>query len=263
MSVLNPPFAVVTTGITQVLAQVFLIERVFKLSKSWYPLPFLAAPSLLGCAGAMWSAATVVLHSSAAERGMALTPVTVWLVGSVVADVLIAFTMFFYLYRAHKSAAKFDSNTMAAPLKKLMATTIESGTLSTLLAVTVLGLFLHNAASNAVAGVAYLLGRVYALTVLYLLLHPPKVGNAAVSSIVAGQSMNDSSSFMKARRASHLAPFSVAGGVVHVHRKASIAFDDGPDDINPNRLDRRKSSQTATPTESSTFAVPLNIQDRV
>lgn len=266
------PTYLITTGVTQVLAQAFLIERVHKLSQSWIPVPFLALPTLAGCAGAFWAAAVVVLHQSNADRYLFKTPVTVWLIASAVADVSIALSLFAILYRKRQLVKLFESSRLDAPLKKLMTTTIESGSISTVLAVATLIVFLHNANSNAVAGIAFLLARVYALTVLWLLLNRPSLSNTgSASDPIMGSA--DGVLLKRVRTSHYPTGINVGGSGVRVHHSATVVVEDGTDQLQAqsielSRYGRANGSaktpfQDEIPIDSKMYMVPIDSRDRV
>lgn len=131
------PAHLITTAVTQLLVQAFLIQRVYKLTRSWIPLPFLFLSSLAGGAGAIGTAVTIVMRSANSQRHGGTIPITTWLVASAVTDVGIALLLFVFLFRARRQVLRFEANTIAAPLKKLMVTTVESGSISTAIAIVV------------------------------------------------------------------------------------------------------------------------------
>lgn len=91
---------------------------------------------------------------------------SVWLVSSSVADVSIAISLVVTFIRASSTT---QTKTTKSALSRLTKYTIQSGTVTTVLALVVLAIYLARPASNDSAYFSFYLGRAYTLTMLFSL----------------------------------------------------------------------------------------------
>lgn len=124
------PAYVVLSGLSACITQLFLSWRYFTLTKNYYVTPFLVGFSLTSFAGALVNAATVVEHSTYAERDFNIKTVTLWLVASVVADMAIAIALVTAL-RAMPTAFR-GTRSM---IRRLTTSAVSTGSATSLLAI--------------------------------------------------------------------------------------------------------------------------------
>ncbi|KAI3621568.1 hypothetical protein WG66_000395 [Moniliophthora roreri] len=155
-----PVFAA-TTGASAFIVQQFLIYRFWSLTKNRFVTPFLILESIAAFAGALATAVVVVQHSTFNERDSVRIPVTIWLVFSAVADVSIAAVLIYTLHR-FKSPFKRTKNM----IKELTTLAIQTGASGSLVATIALIVYLSDPDGNISVGIAFTLGRIYAITML-------------------------------------------------------------------------------------------------
>ncbi|KIK61861.1 hypothetical protein GYMLUDRAFT_243031 [Collybiopsis luxurians FD-317 M1] len=150
-----------TTGITAALVQGFLAIRYYTLTRNW--IFVLVTFALIACALATSeaTATTFALHPDYSDRYRGRIPVIMWMTTTAVADIVISVALILQLYSMKTSF----SNTESA-IKRLIRQTIQTGTASSAIAICVLVSFLVNNSSNIETMFAFILGRVYVLTLL-------------------------------------------------------------------------------------------------
>lgn len=110
------------------------------------------------------------------------------------------------------------------------------------------------------AGVSFLLGRVYSITVLWTLLNRPKVATGAVSTYAAGRSVDHPTT--KPNQSVNLAQISV-------HHSSSVVVEDGSTlpshahDVKFDRYAAKTPFQSGIPADSKLYMVPLDKLDYV
>ncbi|KAH8792925.1 hypothetical protein DL96DRAFT_342094 [Flagelloscypha sp. PMI_526] len=146
------------------IVQTFLISRIWRLSKNIWVALILMAGVLLSYGGGF----TVAMMNVRVEaRARQKLPTSIWLVTSAVDDVLIAVILVYYLWQAKKRATFEQTQNI---LSRLMASALETGSLTALCAIIVEILFQKLTGTNLQAGAVWLLGRAYSLTLTYNLL---------------------------------------------------------------------------------------------
>jgi len=89
----------VLLGTVTLIVQVFFAWRIWRISfkRNWWLPVLICLVSVLAWCIIIWMSTVLVTHPLLSEMGRVLPTGYVWLVGSVVADVLISISMFYYL----------------------------------------------------------------------------------------------------------------------------------------------------------------------
>jgi len=158
------PIAVsyVTCGISATVVRCFLIFRYWRLSQNNYitsVLILFMLASLGSCAGAVVS---LLLHMAYAQRDKIVLPIPIWFSTIVATDISISLAL---LWQLNQIKSPFKAT--QSLIRRLMTSTIRTGTVSSVVAVIILILFLTDKQSNFGTGFSYCLGRIYTLTMLY------------------------------------------------------------------------------------------------
>ncbi|KAG7087069.1 hypothetical protein E1B28_013050 [Marasmius oreades] len=156
------PAYLVTTGASAWIVQQFLIFRFWLLSKNKIITPFLMLTSLAAFAGAIVTAVVIIKHPTYAERAEANISVTVWLIASAGSDILIAAILIYTLQRMKTSFRKTQTL-----IKRLTILAIQTGSPGSVVATIGLIVYLNDNENNISVGIAFSLGRIYALTMLH------------------------------------------------------------------------------------------------
>ncbi|KAF9258640.1 hypothetical protein L218DRAFT_713844 [Marasmius fiardii PR-910] len=156
------PVYLVTTGASAWIVQQFLIFRFWLLSRNRIITPFLMLTSIAAFAGAIVTAVVIVKHPTYSERTAADTPVTIWLVASAGSDILIAAILIYTLQRIKTPFRKTQTL-----IKRLTILAIQTGSPGSVVATVGLIVYLNDNENNISVGIAFSLGRIYALTMLH------------------------------------------------------------------------------------------------
>ncbi|KAK0219772.1 hypothetical protein EDD85DRAFT_988748 [Armillaria nabsnona] len=221
------PTYLLSTGVTTAVVQSFLIYRFWSLTRQWIISGILGLGMLTSAAGLVATAAAQIMYPQYTERYKGRVYVTVWLIASAACDVCIAVSLTFQLRRMSPT---FQESKRV--INRLIGSVISTGTASTIVAIVILTVFLQNPMTNVSTGVAFCLGRLYSLTMLYSL-------NKRNALRVEGSSGH--SSGRQDRAVINAELFSTGG--IHVHRTARI-------DISETGQERESSSHSAA------FGVP-------
>lgn len=119
--------------------------------------------------GAIWAGAEQVIHKLYSERSAGDRAVTTWLVASAVTDAGVMACLLWFLIRARNEASRFSGSQLEKPLNRMIRLTIETGAGTTAWAVVALIVYLRNPSSNSSVAMGFMLGRWYALTMLFCL----------------------------------------------------------------------------------------------
>ncbi|CAK5283280.1 unnamed protein product [Mycena citricolor] len=158
---------VITTGVTAVIVELYLLFRYWKAARLWYttiPLFFTTVAAFVGCAV---TTGLLIKYNQYEEREYLVIPVTVWLVASTCADVGIALGLVFQLLGMQRETA-FDRTKTA--IRRLIRDAVQTGTVTSIFATITLITYLVKQESNVTVGIGFCLGRLYTLTLLYNLL---------------------------------------------------------------------------------------------
>lgn len=159
----SPVYVVCTTAVAT-LAQSFLISRFFILSSQPIITLILGIFTLTALAGGI-SVAVILIHfASYADRDKLLLTAIIWLGSTALADLLI---MIFFVLTLTRTASRAKIRSTKALIKRLVLFAIQSGTVTTILALLTLSIFLTKPMSNDSAYFSLSIGRVYTLTMLF------------------------------------------------------------------------------------------------
>ncbi|KAL0565260.1 hypothetical protein V5O48_016766, partial [Marasmius crinis-equi] len=156
------PVYLVTTGASAWIVQHFLIFRFWLLSRNKFVTPFLSLASMVAFAGAIVTGVVIAKFPSYDKRTKADAPVTVWLTASAVSDVLIAVVLIYTLQRMKTSLRRTQTL-----VKHLTILAIQTGSPGSVGATIGLIVYLNDNENNISVGIAFSLGRIYALTMLH------------------------------------------------------------------------------------------------
>ncbi|KAK7468345.1 hypothetical protein VKT23_002860 [Stygiomarasmius scandens] len=147
------------------VVQTFLAYRYIRLSKDWYIGTILMLLILIALGANIASAILTMRWPDYSQRTLLEKPVNVWLVVNVGADVAIASAMVYRLWRGQNGFnLRLDSI-----LYRLIANTIQTGTLTSLFAMGGLVAYLAQPASNVSSLLFWVLNRLYVITLLFTL----------------------------------------------------------------------------------------------
>ncbi|KAF8918440.1 hypothetical protein CPB85DRAFT_1430612 [Mucidula mucida] len=208
------PSYVILSGISACTVQLFLAYRFWNLSKNAFITPFLALFSLASLGGAIANGITVIQHSTYAERNFNIKTVTIWL-ASAVADISIACALVWRLQRANTTFRQ--TKTL---IHRLTFTAIQTGSVTTALAILCLILYLINTELNITVGFGFCLGRVYSLTMLFNLTTRAKGRHADLDTTEPGSSQREGENGYSLRNINN-----TDMGVISVHRTAIVRID--------------------------------------
>ncbi|KAH8828593.1 hypothetical protein DL96DRAFT_1011521 [Flagelloscypha sp. PMI_526] len=173
----------VSIQITGCIVQCYLIHRIWKLSNMlWLAIP-LWLGSVLSLAGGLALTCINLIFNGLSERWRQVKVLSVWLVTAAIVDLLIAFILIFLLWRIRK-ATKFPQTRNV--LSRLMASSLETGSLTAILAIVVEVVFQTMRGTNLQISVVWLLGRAYCLTLTFNLLQRRAFRNKPNSKTASG-----------------------------------------------------------------------------
>ncbi|KAK0205388.1 hypothetical protein DFS33DRAFT_1274294 [Desarmillaria ectypa] len=198
-------------------------------------------------AGLVATAAAQIMYPQYAERYKGRVYVTVWLIASAVCDVCIAVSLSFQLRRMNPT---FQESKRV--INRLIGSVISTGTVSTIVAIVILIVFLKMPMTNVSTGVAFCLGRLYSLTMLYSLNKRNALraeGSSGHSSGRQDRAVNFNAEL-----------FSTVG--IHVHRTARIDISEAGREREPSSSHSAVSGVPATKASyADTEAYPLHNLD--
>ncbi|KAH8831471.1 hypothetical protein DL96DRAFT_1705901 [Flagelloscypha sp. PMI_526] len=175
----------VAIQITGCIVQCYLITRIWRLSrKLWLAIP-LWLGSVLSLAGGLALTCINLIYKALSERWRQVKVLSVWLVTAAVVDLLIAFILIFLLWRI-KRETKFQQTQNV--LSRLMASSLETGSLTAVLAILVEVMFQTMRGTNLQIAFVWLLGRAYCLTLTFNLLQRRDLRNRPATKTNGGLS---------------------------------------------------------------------------
>ncbi|KAJ7051667.1 hypothetical protein C8F01DRAFT_639956 [Mycena amicta] len=154
---------VLGNGMIGVLVDSFLISRFYALSRDLWMTCGLSLIVLAACGSSI--AVTIALQTSnavATGRHRVHTTAIIWLVCEAAADVGVAAALIWKLRTMRTSFEK--TNTL---IHRLVVGAIQTGAVTSLLAILVVITFVHNPTSNVETGIVYLTAPCYLHTLLY------------------------------------------------------------------------------------------------
>jgi len=154
--------SLITTGIVGTLVQCFLIYRYWRMSSNNYVTSLLILTMLAALGGCLATTVALLEYTSHNRWDRLSYYVMIWFSTSAATDIAIAFAL---LWQLNQINSPFKST--RSLIHKIMASTIRTGTVTSVFAVAALILFHTNERSNVSSAFVFCLGRVYALTMLY------------------------------------------------------------------------------------------------
>jgi hypothetical protein len=156
------PLSAMLTSLTALVVQSFLIRRYHQLARIRIVTACLAVLAVGAIGGAFGCAILTILHKDFESRKTVTVPAIVWLSLSAGTDCVIAATLIIQLQRM-KSGFKKSEGT----IRKITVTAIQTGSVTSVVALAALGAFLWIMETNICSALLYCLGCSYTLTMLY------------------------------------------------------------------------------------------------
>ncbi|KAJ7817803.1 hypothetical protein B0H13DRAFT_2456930 [Mycena leptocephala] len=176
----------VATGLVGALVQAFMLYRFWRMTEHTLTVCILALFSTASFAGSIGTAVDTTVNAYFSKRGGASIFVTIWLIGSLVADVGIAVALVWRLHRV-----KTDIQPAKSLIRRLITSAISTGTSTSIIAIIAVFAYFHEPSSNVGISVTFILGRVYSCTMLYLLNNRSKMrGEKADGTVEVGLATN-------------------------------------------------------------------------
>ncbi|PBK71632.1 hypothetical protein ARMSODRAFT_954439 [Armillaria solidipes] len=151
-------------GFIAVMVQSFYVYRIWTLTKNVWLALVIEAVALMQCALAFYYGIAVSVRGRQINELFALTPsISAWLSGSAACDVLITVSIVTILYRSKPKAVFSDSTNHVT---RLIRYTVETGLLTSVVAVCELILWLTNRQYNFHFIGFLILGKLYSNTLL-------------------------------------------------------------------------------------------------
>ncbi|KAJ7140682.1 hypothetical protein C8R44DRAFT_974498 [Mycena epipterygia] len=206
---------IATTGATAFIVQSYLTFRYFRATKFYLIVSLLLLTATVALVGCIVTLVLVIRYSTYAGRNQIVAPVTIWLVASAFADISLALTLVWQL-RGMKSAFKDTQNV----IKRLIRSSIQTGTITSIFAAIVLITYLTDKQSNVTVAIGFCLGRIYTLTLLHNLNNRSQIGGSTSDSSDGPPTVHIS------QERNNAGLESLRG--IHVHRTAIVKIDDRP-----------------------------------
>ncbi|KAF8910345.1 hypothetical protein CPB85DRAFT_685211 [Mucidula mucida] len=219
------PVYLSTTGASAAVVQTFLITRFWNLSRNHFVTPCLALISLTAFGGAIATAITIVKYPLYHERSTVRIPVTVWLGASAAADIFIAVSL---IYQLHTMKSTFKNS--QSLIRRLSVGAIQTGAPGSIVATIALCVYLSDMDNNVSVGLAFCLGRIYALTMLMNLNKRHELQLGVVPNTYSDSFESGSS---------HAQTY-ING--IHVHRSAVVRIDNRASDHQKTHINAREGS---------------------
>ncbi|KAF7328125.1 hypothetical protein MVEN_02569500 [Mycena venus] len=156
------PIYIYTSGIIGFIVQNFLISRYFKLTKRWIVCAGLIFMTIAALVGSVWCATQLSIVTDYSHRNVAVNSAILWLVSSAATDTAIASALVIQL-RSVTSAFR-ETRSL---IRRLIFHTIQTGSVTTAIAICVLVTYLNDTNANICVGFGFTLGRLYTLTMLF------------------------------------------------------------------------------------------------
>ncbi|KAF7366626.1 hypothetical protein MSAN_00920500 [Mycena sanguinolenta] len=179
------PLYMISTTTVALLVQSFLAFRYWRFTNNTIIVCFLSILILAAFGGGFSSGLTIALFPAFKDRNKVQISATIWIVTQVAADLIIAGALVLELMKA-KSVFKGQQRRVNNLLNRLVLYTIQTGTVTAVIAVLSLIAFLIDEETNIPVGVMYPLGRIYVLSML-MNLNIRKYGRPQNSTINGGQ----------------------------------------------------------------------------
>ncbi|KAJ7436351.1 hypothetical protein FB451DRAFT_1571095 [Mycena latifolia] len=156
------PIYIYTSGIIGCIVQNFLISRYYKLTKRRLICAGLVVMTVASLVGSVWCATQLSIVTDYDHRSVAVKSAILWLVSSAATDISIAAALVLQL-----QGVKTAFHETRSLLRRLIFHTIQTGSLTTAIAICVLATYLTDTSANICVGFGFMLGRLYTLTMLF------------------------------------------------------------------------------------------------
>uniref|UniRef100_A0A0W0EX89 DUF6534 domain-containing protein n=1 Tax=Moniliophthora roreri TaxID=221103 RepID=A0A0W0EX89_MONRR len=205
------------------------------------------------------TAVIIVQHPGYDDRDTVRIPVTIWLGLSAITDVSITAILIYTLQRMKTNFRKTRNM-----IKRLTTLAIQTGTPGSVVATIALIIYLNDTESNISVGVAFSLGRVYALTMLHNLNSRAYVRHNAQEVEDTDMHISISETFLRGLQ-TETRP-DVRGEGIHVHRTAVVHIDgqksvplEHIETLPADLHDRRNDVKPSVPQRDSLSFVPMAV----
>jgi len=211
------PFTAVATSLAAVLAQIFLIHRVFKLTRNTPIAAFLGILSLLGFAFGVFAGVDSGIIQQVKNFGPLTKWVVCWLSFSTAADVSITVVLIFVLCRSRSGFRRTDTI-----VNRLIRGAIQTGAGASVFSLADLFCFVYLQKTLLYAMFAYPIGRIYSNTLLDTLNCRVELKNLAAGTVEETGDCNDSFR-MKNQSETFTGTSPQIPSSVHVDRKVTVS----------------------------------------
>ncbi|KAF7329606.1 hypothetical protein MKEN_00223600 [Mycena kentingensis (nom. inval.)] len=212
----------ISSGLSGFSVQLYLIWRLGILSKNYLICGVLALASMGGLVGAILFG----IHSQVSTNVLELVPLSmIWLIASVVADILIAAALVWELCKFKTTFRQTKSI-----IKRLIYSAIQTGCLTSLVAALVLITFIVNPAKNITLAFGFFLGRMYGCTLLFnLTTGRGRMGEVSDATHTHTHTTEERGYAGTRGQARPTATMLDTFGGIHVQRSVHVDKDDIPD----------------------------------
>ncbi|KAI3609005.1 hypothetical protein WG66_011052 [Moniliophthora roreri] len=173
--------------------------------------------------GSIATAVIIIQHPGYEDRDTVRIPVTIWLGLSAVTDVSITAILIYTLQRMKTNFRKTKNL-----IKRLTTLAIQTGSPGSMVATIALIIYLNDTESNISVGVAFSLGRVYALTMLHNLNSRAYVRQMGSHTVQGAEDttmhLTVGETFLRGLQTENLTDTRSEG--IHVHRTAVVNIDE-------------------------------------
>jgi len=162
-ALISPAYTPIMGSVMALVVQWFFCYRIYVIKRQALPLCiFIALASMVQCAGGMGGGILTYLADNENHDATRIKFVYMWLIGDVITDVLIATTMTYLLLKATRQQHKQTNDIV----KRIVRLTIETNTLSTVVAIVSLILFFGTPNTTYFICPTMVLAKLYSNTLL-------------------------------------------------------------------------------------------------
>jgi hypothetical protein len=156
------PLFIISTGVTEVIVQAYLISRYYSLSGNRFVCFLLICLTLTALGGMVSSTITTLLHPHYQDRGRLTLSLIICLSASTAADVAIAAAL---VWTLSQMVTSFEETKRG--IRRIAANTISTGTGTAIIAIGSLVSYVCDMESNVPMILVYSWGRLLTLTMLF------------------------------------------------------------------------------------------------
>ncbi|KAJ7642012.1 hypothetical protein FB45DRAFT_1022726 [Roridomyces roridus] len=219
---------VITTGVTAFITQSSLVFRFFRTTRQYIISVLLQLTAMASLVGCIITFITLIMFPTDADRGRLVVPVTLWLVAATCVDVAITLTLIWQLRGITPAFEK--SRTL---IERICHGSLQTGTLTTIVAALVLVTYLTDHASNVSVMFGYCLGRCYTLTLLSNLNLDSRLTRGTDGTDASAPPRTHGHGGVHAQsHHNHTVNNTESLGNIHVHRTAIVRIADGDSKYN-------------------------------